>query len=211
MVILLIAQPEEHYKCLFNIASLSTSPLRAHSVNHPGEDNLPPVTLPKFGSSHRTCCGTVHDSVLIPPSRRKISFVITNVRSRLAALATLFLWRHASTLQHHYETCASIAAALENLLPQIHFQTDMHSMADLWVRAVVNGLRFSGMLLRGWGEMRRCLWEQRKKTATVLVKLHQFYYMTTVCCPERLHAICFFPVNIIIISSSITFRCNCTL
>lgn len=74
MVILLIAQVEEHYKCLFNIASLSTSLMRAHSVNHPGEDNLPPVTLPKFGLSYRTCCGTVHDSMLIPPSRGKIIF-----------------------------------------------------------------------------------------------------------------------------------------
>lgn len=117
MVILIIAQAEEHYKYLFNIASLSTSPLTAHSVNHPGKEYLPPVTLPKFGLCHKTCCGTVHDSMLILPNRRKISFVITNAQSRLAALATLFLWRHAPTLRHHYETCASIAAALENLLP----------------------------------------------------------------------------------------------
>lgn len=163
VVILLSAQAEEHYKCLYNIARLATSPLRTHSVNHPGEDSLPPVTLPKFGLSHRTCRGTVHDSMLIPPSRRKISFVITNARSRLAALATLFLWRHAPTLQHHYETCTSIAAALENLLPQIHFQTDMHSMADLWVRAMVNGLGFSGMLLRGWGEIWGGVSESRGK------------------------------------------------
>lgn len=72
MVILHMAQADEH-KCLFNTASLSTSPLIAHSVNHPGEDNLPPVALPKIGLSDWTCCGTVHDSTLIPPSRRKIS------------------------------------------------------------------------------------------------------------------------------------------
>lgn len=172
IVILLIAQAEEHYKCLFNIASLSTSPLRAYSVNHPEEDNLPPVTLPKFGFSYRTCCGTVHNSMLIPPSRRKISFVITNAQSRLAALATMFLWRHAPTLRYHYETCASIAAALENLLPQIHFQTDMHSMADLWVRAVVNGLGFSGMLLTDWREIWGGVSETRG-SGTVLVKVQQ--------------------------------------